>query len=267
MSKSQWYSAKHGNLAGVRIRWAGFSQILMTFSAVLLLLSIGCGGGSSGTGTRTIEGSVSGSSGAAIANVKVTIVQTDDVTFTDQNGEFSIETSLIAGDVNLRLQGDEIDTTVTVPDVSGEPTTVSVTISVAATGEPVSITNLEVLTKIVGRCDIYFENLRTIRQSNEVPRGLSCVARTEVKGDGKTLGNVGVTIQVRRCPAGSPWTTLASGVTMSGTNSGVAQVEFPFSDSAETCVYRVVAPDSIAGVKPIVYEIHTFTKQAFDARE
>lgn len=239
---------------------------------VFVLSMNGCGGGSSGTGTggvetRTIEGSVNRTDGSDASGILITVVQTEASTITNELGAFSLETPITAGEVDLRLQGEDIDATVKVPDVSEVPSTVSVTITVPESGKVAAISNVEVLARIVGRCDTYFENLRVIRQSNTTPGGLTCVARVFVQGDGKTLGKVGVRIQARKCPKASEWFDVAEGVTMSGTNSGVAQVPFPYVDDADHCVYRIIAPDGIEEVPPVVYEIFTFTKQAFDARK
>ena len=199
----------------------------------------------------------------------MTIVESNDTGITDGSGNFSIEGPLVSGDIQVSVQRGTLNATVIVPNVSAEPTTISLDVQVSQSNTPmpsqVSSSNLEVVSKIVGSCDVFFENFRIIRQSNPTPPTVTCIVRSTLKGDGKTLGKVPITIQVRRCSAGSRWRTIAEGLTSSGTHSGVAQVPFTFIDDAKNCVYRVVAPAGVDGMKGVVYEIDTFTKQQFDA--
>ena len=48
-------------------------------------------------------------------------------------------------------------------------------------------------------------------------------------------------------------------------SEGVAQVPFTYIDDQKNCVYRIVAPFGVDGLREVVYEVDTFTKQAFDA--
>lgn len=233
---------------------------------VLLLLVIGCGGGSVGTGTGgerelTVEGTIENTSGNPIPAALVTIIDTGDSDITDRDGRFSILTHSDSETLTLEVSvGNQTNTTTI--EAMGEDGVISLTIKFNPLVDEIEVDRLKVSAKIVGRCDSYFENRRIIRQSNPAPQGVECTARVKVISAGLALAHVPIAIQFRRCGAGKPWTTTALGETMTGSNLGVAQIPFNFFDDPDHCLYQIVTPFGVAEVDPVIYEIQTFTYQA-----
>lgn len=241
----------------------------------LLILINACGGGSSGTGTEfreqtiTIEGNVKNTSGQAIVNALLTIVETGDSATSDQNGDFVLETNTNEDNLNLKLESENINSNIELNNIqSKEGSTIQLDIEIDSQLKEVNKKDLEVQAKIVGECDQYFDNFRTIRQSNPTPtNGIQCTARVVVKNAGNPLGNAPVRIQHRACQTGSNWIDDALGLTRDETDSkGVAQVNFSFKNNREHCVYRIIAPSDVPDLRPIIHFVDTFTKQRFDER-
>ena len=244
------------------IRWP-VNRVLFSILVCFFALT-GCGGGSAGTGTREFSGVLATRSNQPLAGALVTVVPTGDSALTGVDGSFSILTGPISGDVSIFIEYSGIQTTVVVPGISEGQSTVHVTVRLDPQTAQTSVSDLEVLAQIAGSCDIYFENMRTIRQANRAPQGVECLAKVWIKGDGRTIGGAPFIMQRRRCPQNSPWITAAKGETLHGTHSGVGILPFPFFDDSEHCVYRIVAPYDYQGWEEVIYEIHTFTKQAYD---
>ena len=225
---------------------------------------IGCGGGSAGTGTGEgtlrIQGTVRDPAGTPIEAAVVLIAETGESDVTDKQGEFLIATDVSAQQLTLDIsKGDKsARTIITAPTEQG---TISIEIKFDDVREIVETSELTVESKIVGACDIYFENFRTIRQANSVPVGLECVLKVVVAAKGMPVPHVPIAIQSRGCSDTASWTTVALGATMSGGNIGVAQIVFPFTDDKRHCLYRVVTPYGEKTVTPAITEIVTLTFQ------
>lgn len=79
--------------------------LLTAFTLILsVILCIGCGGGTRGSGGQYYEGFVGDSSGRALSDVSVTILSTGDSAVTDTSGNFTIETEDQAGTVAFLLE-------------------------------------------------------------------------------------------------------------------------------------------------------------------
>lgn len=237
----------------------GFFSLLL----VIVLALMGCGGGSAGTGTGpvvVVQGAVLDESGAPVENVDVRVVETGSEDTTSASGEFEILTTPESENVTLEVSSETGTAyiTIQIPEEGGR---VSVTLTVNPEFSEVNADTLEMGAAIVGRCDIYFENRLTIRQSNRVPGGLKCVARVTVSADDKKLAQIPVAIQYRDCDGVTPWTTIAAGTTMGKPNAGVAQVRFPFIDDETHCVYRIVAPFGLPNLPELERTIVTNTYQ------
>lgn len=244
------------------------SRNLLRLFIILMCLLSGCaGGGSSGTGTGgaglTVTGLVLDDASSPIAGLTITVAATGDSAQTDGNGEFSISTEALQGDIQLLVEGPELSTAVIVPDVQEQSSAVAVDITVSGSGNSIAVKNLDVRAKIVGACDIYFENHAIIRQANSAPQGIRCTAKVWVRGDGRELVNVPVEVRYRGCDGG-PWATLARELTLGAPHAGVAQLEFVFKDDEQHCVYGITAPLDVSGVRPVTVLVHTFTKQSRD---
>jgi hypothetical protein len=237
----------------------GFFSLLL----VIVLALMGCGGGSAGTGTGpvvVVQGAVLDESGAPVENVDVRVVETGNEDTTSENGEFEILTTPESENVTLEISSETGTAYITI-QIPEEGGTVSVTLTVNPELSKVDATTLEMGAAIVGRCDIYFENRLTIRQSNRVPGGLKCVARVTVSAEDKKLAQIPIAIQYRDCDGINPWTTIAAGSTMGKPNLGVGQVRFPFIDDETHCVYRIVAPFGVPNLPELERTILTSTYQ------
>ena len=237
----------------------GFFSLLL----VIVLALMGCGGGSAGTGTGpvvVVQGAVLDESGAPVENVDVRVVETGNEDTTSENGEFEIVTTPESENVTLEISSETGTAYITI-QIPEEGGTVSVTLTVNPELSKVDATTLEMGAAIVGRCDIYFENRLTIRQSNRVPGGLKCVVRVTVSAEDKKLAQIPIAIQYRDCKGINPWTTLAAGSTMGKPNLGVGQVRFPFIDDETHCLYRIVAPFGVPNLPELERTIVTSTYQ------
>jgi hypothetical protein len=237
----------------------GFFSLLL----VIVLALMGCGGGSAGTGTGpvvVVQGAVLDESGAPVENVDVRVVETGNEDTTSESGEFEILTTPESENVTLEISSETGTAYITI-QIPEEGGTVSVTLTVNPELSKVNANTLEMGAAIVGRCDIYFENRLTIRQSNRVPGGLKCVARVTVSAEERKLAQIPIAIQYRDCDGITPWTTIAVGSTMSKPNLGVGQVRFPFIDDETHCVYRIVAPFGVPNLSELERTIVTSTYQ------
>lgn len=239
---------------------------------ISFLMQGGCdGGGSEGTGlessTRSIEGRIVTADGSPVAAAAVTILETGERAVSDQQGEFEIFTSSTSESLELEVEKENQSVRVTIASLSDDTQGVRVTVEFDPTVEVVPVDRLEVSVKIVGACDIYFENKRTIRQANTVPEGARCTIKVVTKSGGKPIGNVAYGLRYRGCSDDSQTTELVAGLTSEVFNPGVGQVTFEYIDDSEHCVYEVVVPYKQSSVRPIVYRIVTFTKQRSVGRE
>ena len=66
---------------------------LLLSIVILVTMFLGCGGGTSGTGGMTVEGSVQSFQGKSLAGVSVIVLESGDSSVTDTNGLFSIPTT------------------------------------------------------------------------------------------------------------------------------------------------------------------------------
>ena len=195
----------------------------------LLLTLDGCGGGSAGTGigteTRslTIEGTLVSETNKPLAGVTVTILETGDSSVTNTAGQFTITTDPFEGDTTLEYQRGKKrgSTIISAQQDSGA---IQIVLKVNPLFDEVTADSLVVDSRIVGRCESYFENKTPIRQSNRVPSGTRCVAKARVLTGTTPLAHAPIAIQYRACEADSPWITVTLGETLSGANIGVGQV-------------------------------------------
>lgn len=235
-----------------------------------ILFFIGCfscsGGGSTGTGSVTIEGSVSRAVQSPIPGAEVTIDGTREVVTTDDEGKFFIEHDLrnsTDGNITLTVDSAEIKRSAIIKDLNVDSEAVN--INMILNRQEFDLNGLKVQPKIVGLCDFYFENTKVIRQGNAVPvEGINCRLEVSMTVNGVPLENAKFAVQTRACPDDSPWQTIAVGETASGLLKGKGELRFFFQDTSNTCVYRILAPIELERLNSTSTEIHSFTKQAFD---
>ena len=212
-----------------------------------------------------MEGKVQSIEQEPIVDAIVTVLETGDFGVTNALGLFTFPLSEELRAFTLQVETKLVSSSTTVDNLEPGPRVINLDIEVNEEQEQITVSDLDVLVKVVGTCDIYFENFRIIRQANQAPPGTICTAKVWINGDGKPLSRVPFSVQVRACQRGSEWRTLAAGETGSGgINVGIGQAQFPFEDSESNCVYRVIAPFDFQDLAQVVYRIHTFSKQAFD---
>jgi len=239
-------------------------QALIGFLVLGLFLE-GCGGGSSGTGsTRLFEGTVVTSDRYPISGATVTIADTGDSTTTDPNGRFSVEAVTDSGNVDLTIEAGDVDTSVTVPDLSSDSSTVKVEVEIDPSTEIAEVDKFEVVSQVVGDCGQYFDNAQIISQIAPIPDAMVCTLKVTVNKNGQARGGVPFGLQYRKCADGEEWITEGEGKTLGGSKKGVGQLSFNFVNDLEHCVYRIVTPFEVEGVEAVVQQINTLTKQAYD---
>lgn len=244
------------------------SHILFLFT-VFGVLSCS-GGGSAGTGTISIEGTLRTSLGEPIAQAIMSVPNMPFSTVTNSSGEFMLEVredAINDSSLSLGIQFNDMMQEIVVPNVTTNPNgaTVKLDIELDPDTNVIHATNITVTAQIVGECDYYFENTRPIRQGNEAPQGILCTLKVWISGDGKPLSHTPFALEYTGCSEKLTWTRIATRETRSGKNAGVGQLEFPFFDDQHRCVYRVIAPSS-GNVEPVITKIITFSKRMYDAR-
>lgn len=235
-----------------------------------MLLACGlccCGGGSAGTGTgetRTIEGQVTSSAGDPISGAEVTLVQTGERDLTNSEGRFALATEFDGASPELLLESGSISTTITIDAPPTQADAISVNVELNDSGNAVvKVSKLQVRAQIVGACDIFFENNRTIRQANRIQDGTMCTAHVQIYGDGRLLSGLPFVIQSSRCDR-TDWQTVSTAQTGSGPSAGEGEADFAFYATQASCRYRIVAPFKTKGLDEVVYKIRTFLEEAMD---
>lgn len=219
--------------------------LLLYLLSIILTLS-GCGGGSAGTGTGddsvTIKGIVRDDNQQPLQGVLVTVIEGGESDITDNAGQFEINTEVIADEYTLEFKVDDRSVTTTISAVGGNGT-ISIEVEINPLLDDITVNDISVNAKIVGSCDVYFENRDPIRQANKVPEnGVQCTLKVSVKNRKTGLAHVPIAIQYRRCEGNKSWYTTELGVTMSGGNLGVAQIPFRYYSNDVHCRYRIVTP-------------------------
>jgi hypothetical protein len=116
---------------------------LGTISAVAAMF-IGCGGGSSSSGSTSVSGTVEAS---YLAGVKVCVKGTDNCVVTDSNGKFKLN---VAPPVNLEIRvGDSV-----VGDVNANSATLEITPAVLADNNETVAAYLGTMLHVIGGCKI-----------------------------------------------------------------------------------------------------------------
>ena len=236
---------------------------------LIIFLAACSGGGSSGTGTVSIQGSLKTTNGQPIASAQVNVAGEIEQVTTDSNGVFVLNVAAVEGvDGIIALEIESMGKTNTVNVQTDALASSNITINVEIKLDPndklIVVNQVDVEAKIVGACDLYFENLSTIRQSNEAPQGVNCILKVSIKGDGKPLSDVPFVLEYTGCSESREWKLLAAGETRSAPVPGDGQLGFEFFDNSEKCVYRIIAPYQLPGVASVITKIHTFTKQEYD---
>ncbi len=249
------------------------SRLLLTLllTVASLLLTSCAGGGSSGTGTGeifTLVGQVVDTSGQPVQDATITLLETGDMVLSNKEGNFTIQLDMEVGQV-LTLEvvrGDGM--AIQIIQVPQEDSFLILSIKINPVLEEQTTETVTMRAKIVGTCDIFFENNEIIRQANAIAQGTECLAKVTFQtNDGFGLAHAPIAIQYRACESGAPWQTVALGATMTGVNLGVAQIPFSYFDDTEHCQYRIVVPFQSETISPLKQFISTFTEQRMNERK
>jgi hypothetical protein len=111
---------------------------------VLLLLGIGCGGGTRGSGGQLYEGFIGDESLKALPGLSVTIVQSGDSAISDQDGKFTIETATLSGQLSLLVEGNNLSTTVKTAEVPEDAIRIKLSITIPSSGASGASASIEV---------------------------------------------------------------------------------------------------------------------------
>lgn len=226
-----------------------------------LLLLIGCGGGTSGSGIKTFEGRVQAQNGVSISGVSVTIEETGESTVTDGEGRFTLASEADGPDVAFLVETPMQERRFTLREISDDNARIA--LNIVFQPSSIDVTHLDLRARFAGLCDHYFENREIIRQANRVPPGTVCSINVEVVGDGSRLGKIPVALEYAACSADSQWNTLALVSTGEGRHQGFAEINFEYKDSKEFCRYRVRVLEELGSGLFVTYPIDTFTEQGY----
>lgn len=228
-------------------------------------LALGCGGGSAGTGTvggsdaeRVLAGEVKTSDGEPLGGATLTIVQTGESTESAADGTFRLPSISQSDHLDVLIEKGSISSQVAVEFVDNSSGEANLSISVDPTSGTGTVHGVDVRVKVVGDCDRYFENHRTIRQANPVPQGKECTLQISLHASRGGLPNRTFALQYRKCAESGSWVDILGGET--GSN-GVARVKFSYRDDEKHCVYRVVVPLNDNELQPLEFDIDTETFQ------
>ena len=238
------------------------------FLVMLALSAAGCGGGSVGTGTgpgtKSFEGTIVTTENVPLVGALVRIIATGEEDLTDERGRFSLSSTVSGVDVEFQVIAPEVNTTFSVTNVSAETTNVQIDVVIDEDTKQVDVSNLEVKAEIVDSCAKSFQNGLEIVQTRGIPDDTRCIMRVEIKGDGVPLGSLPFIMQRRACSDKAKWHTIGDSETATGENVGVGRLGFYFLNNPAHCMYRVVAPDDVDGLKSVVYRVITLQKQRYD---
>lgn len=244
------------------MRYFQYKKLTVLFSLFLLgFLISGCDGGTSGSGVKTYQGRITSTNGTPLSNVSVTIESTGDSATTNQQGEFSLNSTASGENVPFIAEAPNFTTRFSVDDVSEESSRVSVNVQIDTEKDTATVTHISIKARFSGLCDYYFENREIIRQSNRVPAHTRCSITVDLLGDGKPLGAVPVALQYASCETNAVWETIATTSTGVGKFRGLAEIQFEYEDSPTRCRYRVLAPFNDNRYWQVSYPIDTFTEQ------
>jgi len=227
----------------------------------------GCGGGTSGSGVKSYEGTVTTKEGLEMSGVSVTIESTGDSSTTDASGKFAIQSDAYGPEVPLLFESPVFQNRFVLRNVPVDSARITMDVTVDTKTDTIEVNNIGLRAKFAGLCDYYFENREIIRQANQVPRGTRCSLNVEVLGDGERLSDIPVVLEVAACDPGSLWSQVKEVKTGNGPHAGSAEINFEFQDSNDFCRYRVRVDNGDRNARSPSYPIDTFSEQAYSRKK
>ena len=225
--------------------------LALLFMATLLLP--GCnGGGTSGSGIRTVQGSVYLPDGSPLPQASVTLLESGDSAPTDEGGRFAIATDFqIGSSFNLEVSHPSARAVVPITNapLDSPEVTVDITIDPSTNSGQANLIDLSPIqhfdlhATIVGGCSVFFrEDDKGIYQVRPVPPGVTCHVRATLYGDGNLVGGALVGIERKDCGLRSPWRNITNSLTSTRVHLGQTILTFKYYDNEQACHYRVSAP-------------------------
>lgn len=245
----------------------------------IILLLISCGGGSSGTGSsyssesskKLIEGLIENQESKPLSDVEISILETGDTTKSDQNGKFSIIPSTDSSSLSIEFKYKSLTDVYELNNLDQDESTIKLNTEINENSGTITTEKIEVTAKMIGDCDKYFVNKRSIIQDKTVPANTSCTIELETKSNGSPKPNVPFSLTARECSELStkPPHDISQGetsiVTENGISRAIARINFNFEDSKSKCVYSLYTQSDVSDFLPFIeYKIITKTKQKFD---
>jgi len=114
------------------------------FLILLISVSIGCGGGSAGTGGQRFDGEIVTRDGTPVPNATVTLTNTGDSAVSDANGKYSIDTDSLSGTVTIEVALDNSTATTQVNDIPEDASEIEVRIEFDKDREEAKPTKVEI---------------------------------------------------------------------------------------------------------------------------
>ena len=240
------------------------------FLTCLVLLLEGCGGGSSGTAIggsgdiRNFSGQVILQDGRVVPAVRVSLLNSEDTTLTDESGAFELKSELLdARPIITLVSPAGENASLEIPTEGEAQRRIDLSILFDTNAESAELLDLTLRAKIVRSCSPFFINTRTIRQTSAITEGLTCVVEADFRRAGLPAGDLVFELQHRGCSINDPW--QFSGVSKTGSSGpGFGEIEFDFQNDAKHCVYRIIGPRNIPGAIELSAQINTLRKERFD---
>ena len=120
-------------------------KILAVVCFLVVLVSIGCGGGTRGSGGDQLYiGTIQDTSGAPLSNVSVTILPTGTSATTDSNGNFDLSTDPLSGTVDFLLESNSFVTQASSQNIPANAAKIFVKFTVGSGVKPPVSTTTEI---------------------------------------------------------------------------------------------------------------------------
>ena len=254
-----------------------FRKIFLS-TLLMFILPQGCGGGSQGTGTHSIdiEGRLVNADTKAIPNASVTILQTGSQTHTDSEGGFKFsEERLEEGAVQALFETIDESFETSLGDVDGSSPVLKTEVVApvkSSTGSNSSARNLSLKIRItsfpdetifaIRGGDVY--QLRDFQSPNQV---LYAFFGFKYMNSSSSLEDKKIKVEVQKC--GSQRWRLFKEKSLTGDEDSPGRwkafgdIQFKtFPANSNDCLYRVSGPYDVEGVNPHALDVIIYTYQA-----
>jgi hypothetical protein len=255
-----------------------FSHLILIFLTVSLFLACmtGCGGGSSGTGTRNIEGAILDNSGDAITNATVTIGETLEITVTDEKGYFSFNTpaKTISLAIILPASSHQLAQDFQLASFAPSSQSVSLIITLDPSNNSTAQSRLEVSAMLLAPCQNLYKidpaNPKQFLQIEDYPINESveekilCQLSVVLRGINLSSSSVPVSLEAESCFSDTP--PLLIDLQQTDIN-GMAILNMPIINDNLHCSYTLRTQLPELHGRDVAYSFITVRKQLIEAAE